>query len=265
MIGIFDSGLGGLTALSEVSKILPYEDIVYFGDTGRVPYGSRSRETILKYSMQDMRFLISHNVDAVLVACGTASSIALDALRDEYPSIPVIGVIEGAAQKAVQTTKNGIVGIIATSATINSGSYVKAIEKLDSSIKTVAVACPMFVHLVENNFVDPDDEIPRLVAERYLDEIEKSGADTLILGCTHYPIITPVLQKVLPDVAMINNSAEAALQLASIVTKVTKKEPGERKIRYYISDTPQNFTAVAEVFLGHGIECDTTQIDIDEY
>lgn len=263
MVGIFDSGLGGLTALSEFSKMMPDEDIVYFGDTGRVPYGSRSRETILKYSMQDMRFLLTHHVDAVLVACGTASSIALNALKAEYPSVPIIGVIEGAAEKAVSITKNGIVGIIATAATINSRSFVKAIERLSPEVQTVGVACPLFVPLVENDSVSKDAEATELIAQRHLKEIEASGADTLILGCTHYPIIAPIIQKILPDVTLINSSKEAAFKLSSVVTP--KKSGGERIIKYYISDEPQNFTAVAEVFLGHGIGKDTTTIDIEKY
>lgn len=263
MVGIFDSGLGGLTALMEFSKIMPYEDIVYFGDTGRVPYGSRSREIILKYSMQDMRFLLTHDVDAVLVACGTVSSVALDMLRENFPQTPMVGVIDGAAKKAVESTKNGVIGIIATSATVNSRSYEKAIKKLSPGIKIVAAECPLFVSLVENNFIDPDDEITRLTAERYLKSIDESGADTLILGCTHFPIITPILQKILPNVTMVNSSKEAAIELASIITPSSPAP--NRKINYYISDTPNNFKAVANVFLGKDIEKNTTKIDIEGY
>jgi len=265
MIGIFDSGLGGLTALLEFSKIMPSEDIVYFGDTGRVPYGSRSREIILKYASQDMRFLLTHDIDAVLIACGTVSSVALDILRDEYEPLPIVGVVSGAAKRAAEATKNGIIGVIATSMTINSGSYTKAIEKINPRLNVIGTACPLFVSLVENNYISSGDEVTYMVAQRYLQSIKESGADTLILGCTHFPIIAPIIQKVLPGVKLINSAKEAAIELSAIVSSKRQPVSAKGKIKYYISDTPQNFNVSAEIFLNHSIENETEKIDIERY
>ena len=265
MVGIFDSGLGGLTAVREFARMMPREDVVYFGDTGRVPYGTRSREIIRRYSMQDTRFLLTQHVGAVLVACGTVSSVALDALRETFPDIPFFGVIDGAAEKAVACTKNKIVGVIGTATTIHSGAYAKAIAALDPAVTTVSAACPLFVPLVENNFVDPDEEVTRLVAERYLREIKASGADTLILGCTHFPIIAPILERVLPGVTMLSSGKEAAAQLAAALTASGAAGDETGKIQYYVSDEPHNFNAVAEVFLGCGISENVVKIDIETY
>ena len=266
MIAIFDSGLGGLTALLELTKLMPRENITYFGDTGRVPYGSRSREIIMKYSRQDMRFLLTHDIDAVLIACGTVSSVALDTLREEYAPLPIVGVISGAAKRAAEATKNGIIGVIATSTTINSQSYTKAIGKINPSLTVVGAACPLFVSLVENNFIADDDEVTYLVAQRYLQPIKDSGADTLILGCTHFPIIAPVIQKVLPGVTLINSGKEAAVELSQIIAAKRPNSPETAgKIKYYISDTPQNFNATAAIFLNRSIESETEKIDIELY
>lgn len=187
-IGVFDSGLGGLTAMRELIRTLPNESILYFGDTGRVPYGSRGREIIRKYAKQDMNFLIRHDVKAVLAACGTVSSVARD-IGDALP-VPYFDVLRPTARAAVEQTKNGKIGIIGTAATIASGSYRKEIERLAPKTEVFEQACPLFVPLVENAFVSPDDPIPRLTAERYLTPIREAGVDTLILGCTHYPIIS---------------------------------------------------------------------------
>ena len=184
MIGIFDSGLGGLTAYREVRRLLPDEDIVYFGDTGRVPYGTRSKETITKYALQDMRFLMTRQLDAVLVACGTVTSTAIDVLRASW-DIPIIGVIDGAAVTAVRLTKNKKIGVVATSATITSHSFKKKLAGLDPELEITERACPLFVPLVESGFISEDDEVTRLVAERYLADIKADGCDTMILGCTH--------------------------------------------------------------------------------
>ncbi len=260
MIGIFDSGLGGLTSVKALHAIVPLCDISYFGDTGRVPYGTRSREILIKYSMQDMRFLMSLGVNAVLTACGTVSSNCLDELRTAF-DIPIIGVVEGASLKAASVTKNGIIGIIGTGATINSGAFERELHKINPYIKVIPQACPLFVPLVENGFIGDDDEVTELVARRYLDSIDKSGADTLILGCTHFPIITRILQKVLPNVTMINSGAEAAALLA---TKVNP--PAESgSIRYYISDEPDNFRSVASIFLEHELTDPVQKIDIEKY
>lgn len=266
MIGIFDSGLGGLSALKEVRRLLPSEDIIYFGDTGRVPYGTRSKETIIKYSLQDMSFLESKGVDAVLVACGTVSSNALVSLREKYPRIPIIGVIDAGVRAAAAVTKNKIIGIAGTPSTVGSGAFEKGLKALDPEFKTVSSACPLFVPLVENGFVSENDEITRLAAGIHLKPIIEAGADTLILGCTHYPIIAPSIAKVIPNAALINVGAAAARELYNIVS--TRKALDTElcgKVEYYVSDEPQGFERIASIFLGEEITDKVTRIDIDKY
>lgn len=260
MIGVFDSGMGGLTAIKQLVSIMPDEDIVYFGDTGRVPYGTRSKDTIIKYACQDVRFLLSKKVDAVLIACGTVSANALDVLRSSF-DVPIYGVVEAAAEKACQLTRNGIVGIIGTNATVNSGAYVKHINSIDRAIKTVSTPCPLFVPLVENGFTDSNNEITRLTCEYYLADIKSSGADTLILGCTHYPIIAPVISKVLPDVALVNTGAEAANRLC----KEIKTKGGKGRIEYYVSDDEGFFRSAASTFLEMPLGDNVFKVDIEKY
>lgn len=266
MIGIFDSGLGGLSALKEVRKLLPSEDIMYFGDTGRVPYGSRSKETIIKYALQDMNFLTSHNVDAVMVACGTVSANALEILREKHPDIPVIGVIDAGVRAAAEATANGIVGVVGTLSTVASRTFETKLHAIDPGYNVVSAACPLFVPLVENGFVDPDDEITRLTAERYLAPIREAGADTVILGCTHYPIIAPAIAKVLPGVKLINVGAAAASELRDIITACQDIDSARvGKVEYFVSDEPQGFESTASVFLGEEIREKVVRIDIEKY
>ena len=260
MIGIFDSGLGGLSALKEAQRLMPDADIVYFGDTGRVPYGTRSREIIIKYALQDMRFLLTYPLEAVLVACGTVSSTALDTLRAVY-DIPILGVVDHAAEAAVKATKNGTVGVIATGATILSHAFENKIHSISPEIKVVSTACPLLVPLVENGYTDPDDPVTRRVLEDYLVDIKASGADTLILGCTHFPLIAGAIARVLPDVTLINSGAEAARALHKTVGD--KKESGETK--YFVSDNPDNFRSLASLFLEEDIGDTTKKIDIEKY
>ena len=264
LLGIFDSGLGGLTALRELRRLLPEEDFIYFGDTGRVPYGTRSHEAIIKYALQDMRFLMSHNVNAVLVACGTVSSTALDALRSQF-SIPIIGVVDAAVYAAAAATKNGVVGVIGTGATISAGAFARSMAAAAPSVKLISTACPLFVPLVENGFIDRDNEVTKLVAESYLSDIRKGGADTLILGCTHFPIISPIIESVLPNVTLINSGAEAAAELAKIAWNSGLLSHGTGHTEFYVSDEPQGFSHVAAVFLGKDISSETQKIDIDKY
>ena len=184
MIGIFDSGMGGLTAVKEIFALMPDAGLIFFGDTGRVPYGTRSRETIINYALQDARFLASKNVDAILVACGTVSSTAMPRLKETL-DIPILGVVEATSEAAVRATKNGKIGIIGTPATINSGSYANYIAQIDPNVETFCTACPLFVPLVEEGFSSADCEITRLTVEHYLAPLREKGIDTLILGCTH--------------------------------------------------------------------------------
>lgn len=261
MIGVFDSGMGGLTSVKQIVKLMPDENIVYFGDTGRVPYGTKSKETIIKYALQDVRFLLSHNVKAILVACGTVSANALSVLRSEF-KVPIFGVVKSAAERACKLTKNGKIAIIATNATIKSGAYEKAIAKIRPDIKTLSAACPLFVPLVENGFTSPDNEITRLTCEYYLRNIKESGADTLILGCTHYPIIAPVISKVLPDVMLVNAGAEAA---AALSASISSSENESGKIEYYVSDDIDSFRDAASVFLEDPVGDSVFKVDIEKF
>ena len=265
-IGVFDSGLGGLTALKQLESLLPEESVVYFGDTGRVPYGSRDRETILRYARQDMDFLLSQNVKAVLAACGTVSSVARSV--GEALSVPYVDVIRPCAQAAAAATQNGRIGVIGTAATIHSDSYRGALLAIQHKFQVFPQACPLFVPLVENGFVSPQDEVTRLVAERYLSPIRAEGVDTLILGCTHYPIIAPTIAGVMGrGVTLIDSGREAARALARVLRdNGLLCAPGHRReVRYYVTDTPENFLNVAELFLGHSVEGRTQRIDIENY
>ena len=265
-IGVFDSGLGGLTAVKELEKVLPQESLVYFGDTGRVPYGSRSRETVRRYAKQDMAFLMGHGVKAVLAACGTVSSTARDI--GENLGVPYFDVVRPTAQAAAAATKNKKVGVIGTSATIHSGSYRAALLSIDYKLQVFSQPCPLFVPLVENAFISPQDEVTRLVAERYLAPVRAAEVDTLILGCTHYPIISATIGSVMGrGVTLIDSGREAALALAKTLRErdLLCPEGVPRQARYYVTDTPENFLNVAELFLGHSVEGRTQRIEIESY
>lgn len=260
MIGVFDSGMGGLTAIKQIVKMMPGEDIVYFGDTGRVPYGTRSKDTIIKYACQDVRFLLSKKVDAVLIACGTVSANAIDVLREQF-DVPIFGVVEAACEKAVELTQNGRIAIIGTNATVKSGAYHNYIKSICPDMETVSTPCPLFVPLVENGFTDADNEITRLTCEYYLADIKQSGADTLILGCTHYPIIAPVISKVLPGVSLVNTGAQAAVRLFESIGS----KGGEGRIEYYVSDDTASFKSAAELFLEMPVGENVFRVDIEKF
>ena len=265
-IGVFDSGLGGLTAVKQLEQVLPGESLVYFGDTGRVPYGSRGKDTILRYARQDMDFLLSQNVKAVLAACGTVSSVARSV--GEALSVPYIDVIGPSAQAAAAATKNGKIGVIGTAATIASDSYRSALLRINHKLEVYPQACPLFVSLVESGFVSPQDEVTRLVAERYLAPVRAAGVDTLILGCTHYPIIAPTVAGVMGrGVTLIDSGREAALALAQALKErdLLCDAGHRRQASYFVTDTPENFLNVAELFLGHSVEGRTQRIDIESY
>ena len=265
-IGVFDSGLGGLTAVKQLEQVLPGESLVYFGDTGRVPYGSRGKDTILRYARQDMDFLLAQNVKAVLAACGTVSSVARSV--GEALSVPYIDVIGPSARAAAAATKNGKIGVIGTAATIASDSYRSALLRINHKLEVYPQACPLFVSLVESGFVSPQDEVTRLVAERYLAPVRAAGVDTLILGCTHYPIIAPTVAGVMGrGVTLIDSGREAALALAQALKErdLLCEEGHRRQASYFVTDTPENFLNVAELFLGHSVEGRPQRIDIESY
>lgn len=258
-IGVFDSGLGGLCSVRELEKLLPKEHIIYFGDTGRVPYGTKPEEIIKKYAAQDVRFLLSHNVKAVLAACGTVSSVALDGLRDAF-DVPVFGVIDGAAERASSLSKNKKIAVIGTEATIGAGVFERRLK--EKGAETLGVACPLFVPLVECGF-SSDDEITVLACEKYLAPIRDFGADTVILGCTHFPIIAEAIGKCLPGVVLINPAKEAANLLSEELLLRNMLSRDGDGTEYYVSDEPKRFDAVAKIFIGRKISA--KKIDIEKY
>lgn len=264
-IGVFDSGLGGLTNVKELKRLLPGENIVYFGDTGRVPYGTRSDETIIKYTLQDVRFLKSFPLKMVIIACGTVSSIGLEAAKSAV-DVPVIGVVEPSVKKAINITKNGKIGVIGTEGTIKSGSYSNKILKSGIGCKVFEKACPLFVPLVENGYID--NEATKIIARDYLLPLKTAGIDTLILGCTHYPLLTNVIREIMGDeVSLISPGVETAVSASEYLLNeglLNKSgKPGETK--YYVSDGVDKFSYLASGFLGTGISEDVKKINIEEW
>lgn len=266
-IGVFDSGLGGLTAVKELRRILPGEDIIYFGDTGRVPYGTRGRDTIITYTKQDIAFLLSKNVKTIIAACGTVSSTFPE---EEAARLPVgyAGVVGATAAAAAKATRNKRVGIIGTEATIASGSFQRELARLDSGIECFACSAPLFVPLVENGHFADDDAMAHLAAEEHLAPIRGAGVDTVILGCTHYPLLAGVLQKQLgPGVALIDSGREAALSLRGRLGEaglLSGKTEGGRA-EYYVSDDPARFDKLARVFLGTDEAGPAGRVNIESY
>ena len=265
-IGIFDSGLGGLTAFRELEKQLPGENLIYFGDTGRVPYGGKGRDTIVKYAQQVMRFLQGFDVKAVVIACGTVSSVAFDEVA-ALSAVPVIGVVEPAAAAAAAATKNGRVGVLGTSATIRSGSYEKELKKRRPDVQVFSRACPLFVPLVENGHFRRDDPMARLAAHEYLDDFG-DGADTVILGCTHYPILRGVIGDVLGEgITLIDAGAETARAAVRTLERDGLLADGTQdgSCRFYVSDYSEDFTRLAGILLEHPLTGYVEKTDIEKY
>ena len=266
-IGVFDSGLGGLTTVRELCRLLPGEDIVYFGDTGRVPYGSRSKETIIRYARQDVAFLRTFDLKLIVIACGTVSTTALDILANENP-IPVLGVVAPAAAAAAQTTQNGRIGLIGTQASIRSGAYEALIRKADPAAQVTAQPCPLFVPLVENGRFRPGDIVIETVAGEYLAPLKEAGVDTLVLGCTHYPLLTEIIGDYMgPEVTLIDVGRTCADAVARHLTDMDALSgPGRTgESRYYVSDSAEDFSRLASVFLRRDVEESVTQVDIWKY
>ena len=249
-IGIFDSGVGGLSVFREVRKLLPNEDIVYLGDTARVPYGTKSQETVLKYTIQNSLFLLDQGVKAIVIACNTASAYGLDSLKGYY-KVPVLGVVEPGARSVVAHTKNKKVGVIGTEGTIRSGAYTKAIHTIDSSIEVFSNACPLLVPLAEEGWFK--GEVVEKILQTYLQSFKEKELDSLILGCTHYPLFKEAIASVLgPSVSLIDSAVETAQVLKSIldVTGLVteKKTPGSDL--FYATDAAERMKRVGEMFLG---------------
>ena len=263
-IGIFDSGVGGLTVVKQVLKELPNENIVYFGDTARVPYGTKSRETITHFAMQDVRFLLSFNVKMIVVACNSVSSNSIDILKRKF-TLPIIGVIDAGAQAACQNTRSGKIGVIGTDATIESRAYQRKIEEKCSVKNILARSCPLFVPLAEEGFTD--GKIPEMIAEKYLVEMKEKQVDTLILGCTHYPLLASTIQDVMGEnVMLVDPGVEVAKRVKKYLTEneLYNDSPYSGSSKFYLSDIPRHFEKVAENFLGGPIPS-PVKVTIEDY
>ena len=265
-IGVFDSGLGGLTVVKELKRVLPNEDIVYFGDTDRVPYGTKSDETIIKFARQDEAFLLSKDVKLIVAACGTVSSVAKDTAKT-LP-VPFIEVVSHACESAVRETRNGIIGVIGTSATINSGEHKRQILKLKSDANVICMSCTLFVPLVETGWIDENDTVVYETVKKYLTPLKEAGVDTLILGCTHYPLLDRAIRKFMgDDVVLINSGTSTAYAVKNLLNKNDLLNSSDKngEISYYVSDITQSFKSIASLLLGDETgSSQVTKVDIEK-
>lgn len=257
-IGIFDSGVGGLTVLRAIRERLPQENLIYLGDTARVPYGNKSQATIARYAVEDTQFLLSQGVKMIVVACNTASALAAPALREQFPALPILGVIGPGSRAAVAATKNRRIGVIATAATVGSGAYENRIREAlaaagdHAPVHIVSKACPLFVPLVEEG--ETETEIARLVAEKYLAALRSEDIDTLVLGCTHYPLLRKTIAAVMgEDVTLVDSAEAAAAETAQLLesTGRLRSDPSAPEEYFYVTDAAQRFQMIASSFLGH--------------
>ena len=254
-IGVFDSGIGGLTTVKALNELMPNEDIIYLGDTARIPYGSKSKETISKYACEDISFLESHNVKMIIAACGTVSAIMISN-HDVKSQLPFTGVLLPAVQAACSETKNNRIGVIGTPATIKSGAYGKAIRAIRSDINVIGKACPMFVPLAENGYTDKNNKVARIIAEEYLEIMKTEKVDTLILGCTHYPLLKDIIQDIMgEDVSLISPGEEAAKYACALLSEkellTDNKDNGKNS--YYVTDSIELFKENCVAFLGNNV------------
>ena len=262
-IGVFDSGLGGLTGVRELRKRLPHEEIIYFGDTGRVPYGSRSPETILQYARQDVAFLLSKNVKCIMAACGTVSSTYPAAEAAKLP-VPYLGVVDAAAREAAFATRNRRIGVIGTAATIRSRSYEKLLRQLVPGVEITAQACPLFVPLVENGYFNDGNPVTKLIISEYLQELKDAGVDTLILGCTHYPLLIEKIKAFLPEGITLFSQGE---YVAASLTDYLRRHPEmdirltkQGNCRFLTTESAAKFSDAASVFLNHPVEVEQIRL-----
>jgi len=262
-IGVFDSGVGGLTVVKRLISTLPNESIVYFGDTARVPYGSKSNETVIEYSIQNTKFLLKKNVKAVVVACNTASSIAIEVLKKEF-NIPIIGMIEPGAESATKITQNKKIGVIGTRATVNNHAYKKQLIKIDNEVEVFEKACPLFVPLAEEGWVE--HRATYEIAEEYLSELKEKNIDTLILGCTHYPLLSKVIQEVIGEnVALIDSGVASSELVRNEIERIGLSTNSSTKgnISIYVSDISTNFRAIVKLFLGQVVD-EIIKVDVEK-
>ena len=266
-VGVFDSGVGGLTVAREIMRQIPEERIVYFGDTARVPYGNKSKDTILRYSRQIIRFLRTREVKAIVIACNTASAYALDTVAAES-DIPIIGVINAGARTAVQATRNGKIGVIGTEGTIGSGIYTRVMKQLKPDIQVTGKPCPLFVPLVEEGLLH--DSVTDEIASRYLSVLKGKFIDTLVLGCTHYPLLRSTLRRLMgEDVVLVNPAYETAIELKQLLEERGLERDGTEplqgeKYQFFVSDLAEKFTSFATSILPNEVK-ETRKIDIENY
>ncbi len=252
-IGVFDSGCGGLTAVKAIRELMPDENIIYLGDTARIPYGTKSNQTIVKYAQDDIEFLTKHNVKMIIVACGTVSAVMMS--NPIYNGdLSFTGVLLPTVKAAAAATKNGRIGVIGTPTTIKSESYTKILHEIDPSLSVTAQGCPLFVPLVENGYTDKGNKIATLVAEEYLSVMKKDGVDTLILGCTHYPLLTDIIRDIMgDDVTLISSGEQAGIYAKTLLEeKGLRNNSGkEGRLELYCTDSVELFSENVESFLGH--------------
>ena len=266
-VGVFDSGVGGLTVAREIMRQMPVERIIYFGDTARVPYGSKSKDTIVRYSRQIIRFLRTKGVKAIVIACNTASAYALETVAEES-DIPVIGVINAGARTAVATTRNGRIGVIGTEGTVGSGIYTEVMKQMRPDIEVVGKPCPLFVPLVEEGLLH--DSVTDEIASRYLSMLKGKYIDTLVLGCTHYPLLRATLQRLMgEDVALVNPAYEVAIELRELLQGMDLSCSSDvvkcgEKYQFFVSDLAEKFTNLATSILPGEVK-ETKKIDIENY
>ena len=265
-IGVFDSGVGGLTVAREIMRQMPDERIVYFGDTARVPYGNKSANTVIRFTRQIIRFLLTQDVKAIVIACNTATAYALEAVEREM-NIPILGVIHAGAKTAVEATKNGKIGIIGTEGTIRSGEYTRVMSQMRADIEVTGKPCPLLVPLVEEGLLH--DSVTDEIASRYLSELKGKYIDTLVLGCTHYPLLRSTVGRLMgPEVTIVTPADETALELKQVLTEkglLCQPEAGGReKYLFYVSDLAEKFTSFATSILPGQVK-ETRQINIEEF
>lgn len=262
-IGIFDSGIGGLTVLHEIGALLPNEDLVYLGDTARVPYGTKSTDTVIRYSVENTRFLLSRDVKAVVVACNTASAASVDVLRAEF-GVPILGVIEAGMEEALRVSASKRIGVIGTHATVQSGKY-ETLLRHHGAVEVVSVACPLFVPLAEEGWTE--NKVAEDVARIYLEPFTDGQVDTLILGCTHYPLLQGVIGKVCgPGVRLVNSANAIAVRLKGQLTAAgIENGPGTGKRRFYFTDSAERARMVGSRFLGENLDTQIQLVDLTEF
>lgn len=252
-IGVFDSGVGGVTVLQKIMELLPHEHLIYLGDTGRFPYGNKSADAVRRYSLENTEFLVDKGIKMLVVACNSAAAVALDTLGERF-DIPVIGVIEPGARQAVTQTRNRKIGVIGTEATIASGAYTRALKRLDGDLEIYTRACPLLVPLAEEGWLD--NAVTRAAAALYLPSLRRSGIDTLVLGCTHYPLLEHVIGETMgPDVALVDSArTTAATVRETLVRYGLMRRSGDGSVSFFVTDVPERFIKVAGRFMGQKVD-----------